>query len=355
MDEIPSDLIPVSENPDCSEAPLRSLESWITPTSLFFKRSHFDNVPNIDASSWNLKVVGEVEQPLEISYKELISLPSRTSVVTLECAGNSRSYVTPPAEGLSFRHGAVGNAKWTGVPLHDVLSRAKPTKSAVEALFDGADSGMEEEYGLPLELDYSRSLPILEAMSERPLLAYQMNDEPLEPTHGYPVRLIVPGWYGMASVKWLKQINLIPEPYQGFFQSQRYINVKDGKSQTSWEPVSSIQVKSLITNPDHGEVVQKGDFTIQGVAWSGHGTIEMIEVSIDGGRIWEEADLFGPESPGAWHHWKLTRTASSPGHFILMSRATDSAGYTQPHQIAWNFRGYANNSIHTIAIEVPSK
>jgi len=349
------DLSVVSEDPACSETALPALDSWITPTERFYIRSHFSEVPNVDVSSWSLKVDGEVERSLDLSFEDLKSLPARSAVVTLECAGNSRSYVTPPAEGLRFGHGAVGNAEWTGVPLHELLSRAGPKKGAVEALFEGTDAGEEEEEGLTLEIEYARSLPMAKAMSDDTLVAYLMNGEPLEPAHGYPVRLIVPGWYGMASVKWLRRVSLLPRPYQGFFQGRRYVNITDGESRSSWEPVKSVGVKSLITRPRHGEVVRQGEFTVHGVAWSGDGAIEGLELSTDGGRSWREAELFGPESAGAWRRWKFPWTPSTPGHFILMSRAVDSAGNTQPASIPWNFRGYANNSIHTIAVEVPAE
>ena len=343
----------LSEDPACYEAVLPSLDSWITPTERFFTRSHFSDVPQIDVKSWSLRVDGEVDRPLVVGYDELTALPARSHVVTLECAGNSRSYVTPPAEGIRFGHGAVGNAEWTGVPLHALLSLAGPRPEAVDALFEGADVGEEEEEGLTLQIEYARALPLEKAMAGHTLLAYLMNGQPLTPDHGYPVRLIVPGWYGMASVKWLRRISLLARSYHGFFQDRRYIRVMDGESRPDWEPVTSIQVKSLITRPRHGEVVLQGQFTIEGVAWSGEGAIERLEVSADGGRSWRDAELFGPESSAAWRRWRLPWTASTPGHFILMCRATDSAGNTQPDSIDWNFRGYANNSVHTIAVEVP--
>lgn len=356
MDRVDTDdLNVVSWDPPCSETVLSGLDSWITPIERFYVRSHFSAIPDIDVSSWRLKVEGEVDTSMELSYEDLRSLPTRSLIVTLECAGNSRSYLTPPAEGLRFGHGAVGNAEWTGVPLSELLLRAGPKKEVTEVLFEGADLGEEEEEGLTLQLGYARSLPIEQAMSEDTLVAYLMNGEPLEPSHGCPARLVVPGWYGMASVKWLHRVSLLSRPYQGFFQSRRYVNITDGESLPQWEPVTSVQVKSLITRPRHGEVVSQDQYTVHGVAWSGVGTIKRQELSTDGGRSWQEAELLEPESAYAWRRWKFQWTSLTPGHFILMARATDSTGNTQLATVPWNFRGYANNSIHTIAVEVPKE
>lgn len=349
-----ADLTTISEDPECRETTLASLDSWITPTERFYLRSHFSDVPNVDASTWRLSVDGEAEQPFELTYEELKSLPARSTVITLECAGNSRSYATPPAEGLRFLHGAVGTAEWTGVPLRDLLSRVRPAKSAVEVLFEGADTGEEEEEGDKLQLPYGRSLPLDQAMTDDILVAYLMNGEPLQQGHGHPARLIVPSWYGMASVKWLHRIRLLASPFEGFFQSRRYVFIMGGATRPSWEPVTTLQVKSLITRPVHGEIVRQGAYTVHGVAWSGISEISKLELSTDGGTSWQDAELFGTQAAGAWRRWRYQWNAASPGHFILMSRAVDAEGNTQPVSAPWNFRGYANNSIHTIAVEVPA-
>ena len=341
----------VSEDPDAREALLPSLNSWTTPTERFYARSHFSDIPQAD-DSWRLTVDGEVEHPLDLALSDLLSMPSRTLAATLECAGNSRLYLSPPAEGIGFLHGAVGNAEWTGVPLRDLLSRAAPKPGAVEALFEGADVGEEEEEGETLEVKFARSLPLEKAMHPDTLVAYRMNGEPLLPVHGSPLRLIVPGWYGMASVKWLRRISLLSEPFQGFFQGRRYVYITSGEAQERWEPVTTLKVKSLITRPRHGEVVRRGPYVVEGAAWSGDGPIARVQVSLDGGDDWRDAELFGPEAPGAWRRWRLRWDASTLGHFVLMSKATDSAGNVQPASVPWNFRGYANNAIHSIAVEV---
>ena len=310
------ELVPLSEDPDCREAALPALDTWITPTDRFYVRSHF-NVPEVDASAWRLSVEGEVDRPLSISYDDLTSRPATDSVIMLECAGNSRRHVTPPAEGISFSHGAVGNARWTGVRLADLLREAGVRAGAVEVLAAGADVGEEEEEGATLEIGYERSLPLDEAMGTGVLLAYMMNGEPLTPAHGGPVRLIVPGWYGMASVKWLERIEARSGPFGGFFQERRYVFIRGGAARASWEAVSRLAVKSIITRPRHGEVVPPGEYVIEGKAWTGDGEVARVEVSCDAGETWADARLGAESAPGAWRTWEYRWDASSAGHFIL--------------------------------------
>ena len=349
-----SGLTNLSKDPFCSETILGSLGSPITPTESFYIRSHFSDVPELDPDTWRLQIEGLVSKPIDLSLDDLRSMPSKELVITLECAGNSRSYVNPPAEGLAFRHGAVGTARWKGVPLKAVLEQAGVLESASEALFEGADVGEEEEEGTTFDLPYSRSLPLEKAIHQDTLLVYEMNGEPLTPFHGYPVRLVVPGWFGMASVKWLLKVTLTDRPFDGFFQSRRYVMIDEGPEESLIrEPVSTLKVKSLITNPRHGEVIGEGTYTIRGRAWTGDGVISKVEVSTDGGNTWREARQSGPAEPNHWLQWELDWSTPQPGHYILIARAADSEGNVQPASMPWNFRGYGNNSIHTIAIEVP--
>ena len=351
----PGTLVPVSEDPQCRESSLTSLDTRITPTERFYIRNHFSKIPDVNTSTWQLVVNGEVRHHLSLSFDDILALPSREMVMTMECAGNSRAYVTPPAEGLTLRHGAVGTARWKGVPLALLLlDKAGLSSTAREIVFTGADNGEEEEEGVAFELDYRRSLPLDKALHPDTILAYEMNGEPLNSAHGHPIRLIVPGWYGMASVKWLVNIEAWDRPFDGFFQRRRYVVINEGVQNSSdQEPVSTLKVKSLFTSPRHGEVIHQGPFTLQGLTWSGTGEVTKVEVSTDGGRSWQEASLLGEPDPNAWRQWELTWQASRPGHFIFMVRAKDAAGNIQPNASPWNFRGYANNSIHTIAIEVP--
>jgi DMSO/TMAO reductase YedYZ molybdopterin-dependent catalytic subunit len=205
-------------------------------------------------------------------------------------------------------------------------------------------------------LHYRRSLPLAKAQHPETLLVYEMNGAVLTPDHGFPLRLLVPRWYGMASVKWLTRIQVLAQPFEGFFQTRRYVMIPQGPEQTlAREPVTVLKVKSLITSPRHGEVVPPGACTLQGFAWSGAGEVTRVDVSTDGGLSWQEATLQGASDPNAWRQWECLWQTPSPGHFICMVRATDATGNTQPPTIPWNFRGYANNAIHTIAIEVPTR
>ena len=349
------DLTLVSEDPVCRESNLTSLDTWITRTERFYIRSHFSDVPNLDTSTWQLVIEGEVRQPLTLSFSDILAMPSKELTMTMECAGNSRSYVTPPAEGLIFRHGAVSTAQWKGVPLNALLERIELNAAAMEVLFEGADYGEEEEDGVAFDLNFRRSLPLDKALHPDTLLAYEMNGEALTAEHGFPLRMVVPRWYAMASVKWLTHINVLDRPFDGFFQQRRYVMINEGREHSlDRKPVTVLKVKSLITSPRHGEVIQPGTCTIRGFAWSGEGEVEKVEVCPDGGRNWQVATLLGESDPNAWRQWEFTWQVSEPGHYIFMARATDSAGNTQPDTIPWNFRGYANNGVHTIAVEVPT-
>jgi DMSO/TMAO reductase YedYZ molybdopterin-dependent catalytic subunit len=350
-----STLVTRQENPLVKEATLPSLDSWITPTPRFYVRNHFSESPALSLSSWRLEVDGQVGQPLTLNFDDILSFPSKEMVMTMECAGNSRSDVTPPAEGLPFGNGAVSTARFKGVALNALLEKTGIGESTVAVIFEGADRGEEEEDGIAFELAYRRSLPLATARHDDILLAYEMNGEPLTKDHGFPLRLVVPSWYGMASVKWLTRINLTAEPFDGFFQQRRYVMINEGREDTlDREPITRFKVKSVISSPRHGEVIQGPVFNIRGFAWTGVGQVTRVEISTDGGRNWRDATLLGDPVPNVWREWELPWEGTRPGHYILKARATDSAGDIQPQSIPWNFRGYANNSIQTIAVEVPA-
>src|SRR5216684_24427 len=215
-------LIIREREPENLEFPFSSLNSSLIPNEQFFVRSHFP-VPNIELSRWNLKIEGRVERPLQLSYDQLISMPARTVTMVMECAGNSRIFLSPKVGGLQWELGAVGNAEWTGVPLVDVLREAGLKPDAVEVVLEGADSGeIKKEPVSPGKISYARSLPVRKALSRDVILAYQMNGQSLTPAHGYPLRAVVSGWYGMASVKWLKRILVIDRVFRGYFQTSDY-------------------------------------------------------------------------------------------------------------------------------------
>ena len=278
-------------------------------------------------------------------------MPSREVVNLMECAGNSRSTMQPPAEGVQWDNGAVSVSCWKGVSLKTVLDQASLKSSATDVLFIGVDSGNVPQAGTSMA--YEMSVPMEKLLDEDTLLAYEMNDAPLPLDHGFPIRLLIPGWYGMASVKWLTKITVMDHPNGGYHElDYRFYPATDGKSDAEIERVSSLKVKSLISTPSKGNILQPGHHTITGVAWSGDGHITKVEVSTDDARTWREAKLEGPSGTYSWQHWEIDWDAVNLGHSLLRSRATDSAGNVQPMLATWNFRGYQVNSIHSVPITV---
>jgi DMSO/TMAO reductase YedYZ molybdopterin-dependent catalytic subunit len=354
----PAELDVVVQEPYCAETPLASLNSWITPTPRFFVRSHLP-MPRMDVASYRLEVEGEVDRPLTLTYSDLRELPDRTVVATMECAGNSRTRVYPPAEGIPWKHGALGTARWRGVPLAEVLGRAGVRNGATEVVLEGADRGRER--GVAGEISYAMSVPIQKARDPDTLLAIEMNGADLEPRHGFPVRAVVPGWYGMASVKWLTRISVIDHPFQGYYRTRPYVFIHEGDDpESSKKPVTSLQVKSLITWPAEDAVLSTGPHIVRGVAWGGSGTIARVELTtrpVDGSEApppWTPAVLLEPRARHAWVRWECALRFDAPGYHVIRVRATDDAGTTQPLYAPWNFRGVATNSIHAIPVIVRS-
>jgi DMSO/TMAO reductase YedYZ molybdopterin-dependent catalytic subunit len=298
------------------------------PNTHFYVRNHF-HIPDIDQSSWWLHVGGIAERPLRLSMRELQNMPSRTVVVTLERAGNWRSGLDPPVGGEQWRLGAVSTAEWTGVPLVEVLDRAGVRAGARELVLRGADG-------------YERSLVLPDARDAEVLLAYAMNGEAL-PIHGRPLRVVVPRWYGMASVKWLTKIEAIDQHFTGRFQTDAYHDERDGER----EPVTLQRARSLIVEPVADDEFPAGEVTIRGVAWSGAAPIARVEVSV-GARPWQQAQLLGDRSRYAWQWWELIARVEGVGPTTIRARATDLAGRTQSEQPPWNRPGYGNNAIQEL-------
>ena len=339
-------LITIDADPYIGETPPRAFQSWLTPNPLFYVRNHF-SAPSIDLSSWSLSVDGCVAHPLSLTLADIERLPKHTVPVTLECAGNNRTDLDPPVPGSRFQCGAIGTAVWAGVPLNALLARAGVRPEAVEVLFEGADSGEPEPGQAPTT--YRRSLPAEVASHPDTLLAYEMNGEPLSNEHGGPARLVVPGWYGMASVKWLSSIRVIDHEFRGFFQSDRYVMHNDGSEPI---PLSHIKVKSHINQPEHGEDLPLGPYMIHGVAWSGSGRVSSVEVSDDGGETWIPAAFDGPDHRYAWRQWRLRWTPPSAGHYTLMASSRDDMGNCQPSEPLWNSLGYAVNGVMRVCVDV---
>jgi DMSO/TMAO reductase YedYZ molybdopterin-dependent catalytic subunit len=321
----------------------------VMPNAHFYVRNHF-GMPALDPAAWRLEVGGLVERPLSLSLRDLQRLPSHTEVVTLECAGNGRSFLEPAVEGEKWQWGAVSTAEWTGVPLVEVLERAGVKPGGSEVAFRGADRGSIA--GRDGTVAFERSLKLDDARDPAILLAYAMNGEPLPLQHGYPLRLVVPGWYGVASVKWLSDVEVLSQPFNGYFQAERYCLERDrGDGQPVKEPLTLQRVRSLITEPEPSEEVERGDLVIRGVAWSGAATIARVEVSVDGGP-WQIARLLGDRNRHSWQWWELATRLDEPGNVTLRARATDLAGRTQPETPEWNPLGYANNMIQDVPIRV---
>lgn len=320
----------------------------VMPNAHFYVRNHFQ-VPSLDASSWRLDVGGLVERPLSLGLRDLTRMPSQAMVVTLECAGNGRSLLEPPVAGERWDVGAVSTAEWTGVPLAEVLDRAGVKSAAREVLFRGADGGAVE--GRPAPIRFERSLKLDEARGSEALLAYAMNGEPLPVQHGYPLRLVVPGWYAVASVKWLTGIELIAGEFDGYYQTDKYQYERQRNGEVIREPVTLQRVRSLITEPSADEEVEPGELLVRGVAWSGAAPIARVEVSVDGGA-WEEARLLGERRRHSWQWWELIARVEEPGAITLRARATDLTGRTQPEEQNWNRLGYGNNAVRKLPLRV---
>jgi sulfane dehydrogenase subunit SoxC len=306
----------------------------------------------VDPAAWRLSVDGLVRSELSLSLDELRARPAVTHAVTLECAGNGRAQLSPRPLSQPWLLEAVGTAEWTGTPLRGLLEEAGIDDGAVEVLFRGLDRGVEGGE----EQQFERSLPLADALGDEVLLAYAMNGEPLPPQHGFPLRLVVPGWYGMASVKWLGRITVIDEPFAGYQQARSY-RLRQEREEEG-EPVSRMLPRSLMVPPGIPDFatrerrLEPGPCTVHGRAWSGFGAVERVEVSADGAATWSDARLGPAVSEWAWRSWEWDWEPREPGAFELCCRATDSAGNAQPLEAPWNLGGYANNEIQRVAVVV---
>jgi DMSO/TMAO reductase YedYZ molybdopterin-dependent catalytic subunit len=331
--------------------PLEALRDEVTPPGLHYVLVHFD-IPAADADTWRLTIGGRVRTALELSPADLRRFPRVTHRVTMECAGNGRARLTPRPISQPWLVEAVGTADWTGVPLRTLLQEAGVAPDAVEAVFTGADHGVERG----VEQDYQRSLTLAAATADDPevLVAYEMNGAPLPPQHGRPVRLVVPGWYGMAHVKWLRDITLTATPFTGFQQAVAYRFRQEADE--PGEPVTRMAPRALMVPPGFPDfmtrvrVVRPGPQRLEGRAWSGHGPVTKVETSTDDGRSWQEAELDAAgDHPWAWRHWHSAWDAT-PGHHVLGVRATDAAGHSQPLEQPWNRGGFGNNLVQRVPV-----
>ena len=341
------------EDPLNLEMLFSSMDQFITPTKSFYVRTHFP-IPAIDKDEWWLHVEGEVEKPFEINYEELLKLESVTIPVTLECAGNNRNFLEPKVKGVQWGLGAVGTAEWTGVPLAILLDRAEVKPEAREVILEGADEGVLEEPKRPPGIvKFARSIPLLKARTDV-LLAYQMNGNDLPPEHGFPLRAIVPGWYAMASIKWLQGVIVTDRPFTGYYQTMDYAFWKRREEIAELVPLTDMQVKAEIAQPVEGETVPSdSNVRVHGAAWTSDGEITKVEVSTNGGASWNEASLIGKAVSNAWRLWDFEwHTPSKPGKQTLIASATDSHGRSQPVERDPDRGTYMINQLLPITVEV---
>ncbi|MGY1667351.1 sulfite oxidase [Geodermatophilus sp. SYSU D00696] len=331
--------------------PLEALHYDVTPPGLHYVLTHYD-IPAVDPGSWSLEVTGAVERPLRLDLGDLRRRPAITARVLLECAGNGRARLEPRPVSQPWLLEAVGSAEWTGTPLAPLLEEAGVAPGAVDVAFTGADHGVERG----VEQDYTRGLPLAEALRPDVLLVWAMNGAPLPPQHGAPLRLLVPGWYGMAHVKWLTRVEVLDRPFDGFQNAVAYRLEVD--AQEAGVPVTRIAPRALLAPPGFPDFMTRerflrpGPVTLTGRAWSGRAPVTGVEVSTDGGVTWAPADLApaDPAHPHAWRAWTCTWDAR-PGAHELVVRAADEQG-AQPVEQPWNRQGMANNLVQRVPVTV---
>ncbi|MGE5689173.1 MAG: sulfite oxidase [Pseudomonadota bacterium] len=331
--------------------PLEALRWPVTPIGLHYLLVHYD-IPAVDPETWRLEVDGLVARPLTLSLADLRTRPAVELVATMECAGNGRARLEPRPISQPWLQEAVGTARWRGVPLAEVLADAGPLDDAVDVAFTGLDGGVEG--GVPQR--YARALTLDEARAGGAVLAYEMNGVPLPPQHGAPLRLVVPGWYGMTNVKWLARVEVLGRPFDGYQQVRGYRLRADEEDDGT--PVTRMAPRALLVPPGEPEFqtrerhLRPGRVLLEGRAWSGAAPVSSVDVSTDDGATWSPATLEDDlDSPWAWRRFRATWDAE-PGAYVLACRATDEAGNAQPLEPPWNVGGYANNAVQRVPVVV---
>ncbi|QDU62828.1 TMAO/DMSO reductase [Planctomycetes bacterium Pan216] len=345
----------INSRPPCLETPWRYFRSDFTPNEAFYVRWHLQMLPTeVDPRRWRLTVGGEVKQPLRLSLRELREFEPVTIAAVNQCSGNSRALADPRVPGAQWENGAMGNARWTGVPLETLLERAGIKAGAVEVTFRGLDRG-----GIQSVPDFVRSLKVELALDSDILVAYAMNGEPLPMLNGFPARLVVPGWYATWWIKSLSEITVVDKPFTGFWMDKAYripttpnaVETPDNLA-TETVPISRMNVRSFFTFPDQGTVVTRHQpCSLEGFAFDGGSGIRLVELSADSGKTWQAAKLgtdHGNYSFRRWHHdWTPT-----PGRHVLLVRATSNKGEQQPLEPGWNHAGYMRNVVEQLALTV---
>jgi DMSO/TMAO reductase YedYZ molybdopterin-dependent catalytic subunit len=330
--------------------PLEALHYDVTPPGMHYVLVHYD-IPLIDTAAFRLEVDGCVRRPLRLGPGDLPSFSTETLRVTFECAGNGRALLQPRPVSQPWLVEAVGTADWTGVPLSEILDRAGLEDTAHSVVFTGADHGVERG----VEQDYQRALSLEQIRDTEVLVAFAMNGEPMPPQHGFPLRLVVPGWYGMAQVKWLQRITVIDHEFEGYQNAVAYRLRQQPDEPGS--PLTRIEPRALLIPPGFPDFMSRtrfvhpGSVRLRGRAWSGWAPVERVEVTTDDGRSWQAAELLDEQGDHAWRGFALDWPAE-PGTYTLSARATDRSGRQQPQEAGWNRGGFANNSAQAVRVVV---
>ena len=334
------------------EMPTEFMNSWITPVPHFFVRNHMFEPSTLNAAEWRLSVGGEVEKPLTLSLADLQKIEAHSVTNTLECAGNGRAFLNPNVPGVQWQRGAVGNARFSGPRLRDLLERAVVKTTGKHVLFHGLDD-------VPGKVPpFIRSIPIEKAMDGDTVVATYMNGAPLTKHHGFPARALVPGWIGAASCKWLSEVKVLDKEFEGNFMKPGYRmpnrTIEPGGSINPEEthPLTVLNVKSVIASPNDGTTLKHSTVQIHGAAWAGEADVAKVEVSTDSGATWNPAQLGSEDAHYAWRLWSYSWKPAKAGDYVIMARATDSQGRSQPQTAAWNPSGYLYNVIDQVKIRV---
>jgi DMSO/TMAO reductase YedYZ molybdopterin-dependent catalytic subunit len=335
--------------PENQETPIQFVENDRIQTSLFYRRNHF-SYPNLTYSNYFLPINGLVTTPILLSMQSILQLPSKTLEVVMECSGNKRSLFEPKVFGEQWGKGAISQGAWKGVPLRTLLEISGIKEGAKEVVVEGYDFGVRTDSDKVFS--YTRSLPLKKALHPDTIIAYEYNKQPLSFKHGFPFRLIVPQWYGMASVKWIKQISVIASPFNGPFQKVDYMYYPNLENDDGAHPVTTINVNSTIQRPLDLARINTGKHVIKGIALTGKGYITKVEISTDNGHTWSEAQVSQSKSSYKWVSWSYEWNADKKGIVTILSKATDSYGQTQPSKPYWNRNGYGYNAIDTIKVKI---
>ncbi|WP_216667814.1 sulfite oxidase [Sporosarcina jiandibaonis] len=343
-------MITRSLQPENQETPTQFIETDLIPSHLFYRRNHF-SYPTLSAANYWIPLNGSVNTPTLFSMQDILQLPSKTINVVLECAGNKRSLFEPKVFGEQWGKGAISQGAWKGVPLRALLELAGIKDGAKEVVFEGYDFGKRTD--LDRVYTFTRSLPIAKALHPDTIIAYEYNHQPIPFKHGFPLRLIVPQWYAMASVKWIKQITVINQSFKGPYQSIDYVYYPHKETNEDARPVTTMNVNSTIQKPLDRDILDTGKHLIKGIAWTGKGTITKVEVSTDNGQTWSNVKVNKGDNKGyKWVSWSHVWVIAEKGEYRIMSKATDSFNRVQPLTPLWNRKGYGYNAVDEIMVKV---